>query len=189
MLRKGSRLHAYATFDNSSGNLANPDPSKTVHFGEQTWEEMMVGIFQTIDLPSENGADGVLGAALKSEREKFEGSWNAVSVEYDGENLNDEIAGKLSLVYNADGSWTARIEGNEVMAGSSKIDPAKMPKEIDYKLVNLQDGEKKSIGGIYQLDGDTLKVCAANDRDTRPTEFYSRPGTGLSLVVFKRQKK
>jgi thiol-disulfide isomerase/thioredoxin len=42
-LPKGARLHAVAHWDNSRNNPYNPDPSKTVKFGLQTWEEMMVG--------------------------------------------------------------------------------------------------------------------------------------------------
>ena len=41
----GSRIRATATYDNSKDNPFNPDPSKTVHFGEQTFEEMMIGYF------------------------------------------------------------------------------------------------------------------------------------------------
>lgn len=44
-LRAGARLQAVATFDNSKGNLHNPDPTATVRWGEQTWAEMMVGFF------------------------------------------------------------------------------------------------------------------------------------------------
>jgi len=39
----GSRLRATAWFDNSDGNPANPDPSREVRWGEQTFEEMMLG--------------------------------------------------------------------------------------------------------------------------------------------------
>jgi hypothetical protein len=42
-LPKGSRLHCTAHFDNSSKNPANPDPNKEVTWGDQTWEEMMIG--------------------------------------------------------------------------------------------------------------------------------------------------
>ena len=42
-LPKGTRVHAVAHWDNSRNNLYNPDPSKDVRFGLQTWEEMMVG--------------------------------------------------------------------------------------------------------------------------------------------------
>ena len=42
---KGSKLHCTAHYDNSPENLANPDASQLVRFGEQTWEEMMFGWF------------------------------------------------------------------------------------------------------------------------------------------------
>jgi hypothetical protein len=41
----GSTLHCTAFYDNSTGNLSNPDPSKAVRWGPQTWEEMMIGWF------------------------------------------------------------------------------------------------------------------------------------------------
>ncbi len=42
---KGSKMQAFAVFDNSPKNLANPDPTKTVKFGEQSWDEMLLGYF------------------------------------------------------------------------------------------------------------------------------------------------
>ncbi|HLG97393.1 MAG TPA: cytochrome c [Bryobacteraceae bacterium] len=44
-LPKGSRIECIAHFDNSINNRFNPDPSATVYFGDQTWEEMMIGFF------------------------------------------------------------------------------------------------------------------------------------------------
>ncbi len=44
-LPKGSKLHVSAHFDNSPANKANPDPAATVRWGDQTWEEMMIGFF------------------------------------------------------------------------------------------------------------------------------------------------
>ena len=46
LVPRGSRLHCVAHFDNSAENLANPDPTKPVRWGEQTWEEMMIGWFE-----------------------------------------------------------------------------------------------------------------------------------------------
>ena len=42
-LPKGSKILVTAWYDNSDKNPANPDPKKDVYFGEQTWEEMMIG--------------------------------------------------------------------------------------------------------------------------------------------------
>ena len=42
---KGSRLEVVAHHDNSAGNKFNPDPTVTVRWGDQTWDEMMIGYF------------------------------------------------------------------------------------------------------------------------------------------------
>ena len=44
-LPKGTRIECVAHFDNSPNNKYNPDPTKAVRWGEQTWEEMMIGFF------------------------------------------------------------------------------------------------------------------------------------------------
>jgi hypothetical protein len=44
-LPKGSKLHVRAHFDNSAANRSNPDPAASVRWGDQTWEEMMIGFF------------------------------------------------------------------------------------------------------------------------------------------------
>lgn len=43
VLPKGTRLECIAHFDNSASNFQNPDPTVEVKFGEQSWEEMMIG--------------------------------------------------------------------------------------------------------------------------------------------------
>ena len=40
---KGTRIECVAHFDNSTNNKYNPDPTKVVKWGDQTWEEMMIG--------------------------------------------------------------------------------------------------------------------------------------------------
>lgn len=51
-LPKGAYLQCVAHFDNSENNLSNPDPSKTVRWGDQTWNEMMIGYFD-VAIPTE----------------------------------------------------------------------------------------------------------------------------------------
>ena len=40
---KGTRIECLAHYDNSTSNKYNPDPTKAVRWGDQTWEEMMIG--------------------------------------------------------------------------------------------------------------------------------------------------
>jgi len=45
LLKAGTRLRAVAWYDNSRNNPHNPDPNATVTWGDQTYQEMMVGFF------------------------------------------------------------------------------------------------------------------------------------------------
>lgn len=51
-LPKGAYLQCVAHFDNSENNLSNPDPTQTVRWGDQTWNEMMIGYFD-VAIPAE----------------------------------------------------------------------------------------------------------------------------------------
>ena len=48
---KDSVLTVEFHYDNSGNNRFNPDPTAEVHWGDQTWEEMMLGYYGTVDAP------------------------------------------------------------------------------------------------------------------------------------------
>ena len=50
-LPAGTRIECTAHFDNSDKNPNNPDPTQTVRWGDQTWEEMMIGFVDYVALP------------------------------------------------------------------------------------------------------------------------------------------
>jgi hypothetical protein len=52
----GTRIHAIARFDNSDANLNNPNPKAPVTWGDQTYEEMMIGYFD-MAVPKHDHAD------------------------------------------------------------------------------------------------------------------------------------
>jgi hypothetical protein len=59
-LPRGSRIECIAHFDNSADNPANPDPTKTVRWGDQSWDEMMIGFVdysEAIDARIANGSN------------------------------------------------------------------------------------------------------------------------------------
>jgi hypothetical protein len=43
VLPKGTKIECTAHFDNSANNPSNPDPTTEVRWGDQSWEEMMIG--------------------------------------------------------------------------------------------------------------------------------------------------
>jgi hypothetical protein len=48
ILPKGTKIECTAHFDNSPNNPENPDPTKTIIWGQQNWDEMMVGFFNLV---------------------------------------------------------------------------------------------------------------------------------------------
>jgi peroxiredoxin/mono/diheme cytochrome c family protein len=70
-LPAGTQVHCVAHYDNSAGNLNNPDPTQTVRWGDQTWEEMLIGYFD-IALPIDAAARA---AASGEDAEQLAGRW------------------------------------------------------------------------------------------------------------------
>ncbi len=58
---KGTKLHVEAHYDNSPNNKWNPDPNRTVYYGEMTWEEMMFPFFGVLVDKNVNPAKIVSG--------------------------------------------------------------------------------------------------------------------------------
>ncbi len=48
LLPKGTVVECTAIYDNSANNPNNPDPTKNVHWGDQSFDEMMIGFMDTI---------------------------------------------------------------------------------------------------------------------------------------------
>jgi general secretion pathway protein G len=64
-----------------------------------------------------------------------------------------------------------------------KVDSTKTPKTIDF----IDKRDKLERVGIYEIEGDTLKLCFAPDN--RPKQFKSPPDTRIMLMVCRRQSR
>ncbi len=129
--------------------------------------------------------------AAKQETAKLQGTWRVVSAERDGMKVPDDESKKITLLIKGDKFTARRTENSEkpeekIYDMSFTLDPSKNPKWID---VNYVDGERKgeSSLGIYELNGDTLKICM-NRGTTRPMEFKTEAETSRHLMVLKREK-
>jgi uncharacterized protein (TIGR03067 family) len=126
--------------------------------------------------------------AIKKERKKYEGTWQVVSLEVDGNKASEEDAKKITVINEANGKWRIEIDGKVVSQGTSEIDPTKKPKTVDLTETEGDNSGKTSLG-IYELEDDTRKVCVARTGEKRPTEFAAPAGSGNILAVLKRMKK
>lgn len=116
-------------------------------------------------------------ADTSKDAQAIQGTWIIEAAERDGKADNDVKGGKLSL---KDGNLVMTTKNDEQKA-AYKLDPTKKPRTID-----VTPAGEPTIQGIYELDGDRLKICITKEKG-RPSEFNGK-GDNM-LLVLKRQKK
>ena len=130
-------------------------------------------------------AAGLLVAADAPEGDlgRFQGTWALVSIEADGELDSPELAEKARLRLVIEGeSFTLKGEETTRVKGTIRLDPAATPKAYDS---TYDDGTR--LKGIYQLDGDSLKLCIAPPGVDRPASFETKPGDRLTIATYRRE--
>lgn len=95
-LQAGDTIRFTAWYDNSAGNPANPDPTKTVRWGAQTYDEMHLGYIEYYIpgvTPGERSGAARLrgGAALPQRRVDIEAAFKRLDRNGDGQLTQDEI--------------------------------------------------------------------------------------------------
>jgi uncharacterized protein (TIGR03067 family) len=127
-------------------------------------------------------------AANKKDKEKLQGTWQAVSGEREGK--DDPEAAQHSLVFDGEKFMIKR--GDQVFVqGTFKIDASKSPKTMDIDITEGPDKIKdKTAQAIYALDGDNLTWCVAEPGSAeRPEKLATKEGAKHMLVKLKREKK
>jgi len=127
-------------------------------------------------------------AMLDAGRLEMAGTWQAVSYALNGEKAPEEDMKKIKLIIDADGKAKALREGKVFIASTTKIDPTITPMTVDVVYTEGELKDKTSLG-IYKIEGDLLTICRAAQDKARPTEFASKPGSGLTLMTYKREKE
>jgi uncharacterized protein (TIGR03067 family) len=137
-----------------------------------------------------SGGSGTLAddrADLEKEVRKFQGTWTFESSETGGKKLPARELKGLILTFEGD-KHTVKKGDKVIQVGTQKLDPSRSPKTID---VTIAEGPNKGavMLGIYEISGDTLKVCFDPEGKKRPTELKSASGSQIFVNVHKRVKK
>jgi uncharacterized protein (TIGR03067 family) len=125
--------------------------------------------------------------ASRKEYARLEGVWRFALVEVEGAKQPEVPFATNKMILSQDGKY-AVVQGPRVTRGTLKVDPTKDPKHYDPSIMT---GRLKGLTfpGIYQLDGATLTICLPLRSKERPAVLASKPGSGLMLQVFKREKQ
>jgi RNA polymerase sigma-70 factor (ECF subfamily) len=116
---------------------------------------------------------------------KLQGIWQAVALEHNGQVLSAEAVKAFKVAIDKD-----RITFHSSAADSVstfQLQPSSKPKVIWLEHVGA-DRKVEKVRGIYALEDGRLKICVDNDTGkAEPTEFATRPGSGLTLMVLERE--
>src|SRR5262245_42026785 len=130
-------------------------------------------------------------ADVKKELEKLAGTWKVLAVESNGLKAEGDELKDLRYVFKKDGTWELQKDGQVQAYGTYSLDTSKQPPTIDYKIVESisETSKGKTSLGIYELDGDSLRVCRSwPDKDERPTDFSAGPDSKNILGEYQRVK-
>src|SRR5205823_12954590 len=124
--------------------------------------------------------------AAREELQKLDGTWVVESILRDPREPGPDEGKGIRCIIKGD-KVVAKLPGEDKPAPGGlwiKVDPTKKPKAMDLR----PEGERDTILAIYELTDDTLRVCWSPLGKARPAEFASKPGSGHSLIVLRREK-
>ena len=115
-----------------------------------------------------------------------QGNWKPVKAELAGQPMTDAVLKSISLKLD-NGKYEVFV-GDKPDRGTYTVDSASKPKGM---TITGTEGPNigKTFPAIYELNGDTLRICYDLSGAKRPTEFKSVAGTQLYLVTYDRKKE
>lgn len=115
---------------------------------------------------------------------RLQGTWQLESLQGPGKGKPDVkqhtlfVGGELYLVRDGD---------RTVQAGVLRLLPTRTPRRIDVSVRKGQH-EDNTMLGIYELKGDTLKLCFDPEGEGRPASFATRADSSVFVAVYKRTR-
>lgn len=121
----------------------------------------------------------------KKELEKLAGKWQPTAMQVGESKVPPETMKNITLIIDGDKYHT--IVSGQSDKGTLKVDAKAKPKAMD--IVGTEGPNKgKTFPAIYEIEGDTLKICYALEGTKRPTEFKAS-GEKILLVTYKKAKE
>jgi uncharacterized protein (TIGR03067 family) len=111
----------------------------------------------------------------------LQGTWHIVALELDGRKYPP--AGSRIAI---EGDRFESLNMGAEYSGTVVVDESANPRTLDLRFEKGPEQGHTSLG-IYELDGDTWKICLGLTGKARPAAFVSAPGSGHALEVLRRE--
>jgi uncharacterized protein (TIGR03067 family) len=135
-----------------------------------------------------NQEGGANEEGIRKEQTNLQGTWLVVALEAGGKPIPADGLRRINLHYIFTGNKILiKRVGRPDQENTYQIDPTATPKRIDTKIKGGM-----TVKGIYELTGDTLKLCVMTDENAStqyPKDFVSRPSPTTDMLTFQREKR
>jgi len=125
-------------------------------------------------------------ASPHDDAKAVQGNWTPAKAELAGEPLADAVLKSISLKLE-NGKYEVFV-GDRPDRGTYTVDSASEPKSMTITGTGGPNNGK-TFPAIYELEGDTLRICYDLSGAKRPTEFKTSAGAKLYLVTYTRKKE
>src|SRR5215469_14113430 len=113
--------------------------------------------------------------------DRLQGSWNIDFLEVDGSAMPSPPDSRIVI----EGDKFQSLGMGAVYEGKVEIDARKKPKQFDLVFTDGPEKGNRSLG-IYELNGDSWKICFTVTGKRRPSKFETKAGSGLALETLTR---
>ena len=143
------------------------------------WRLLCVGVLVAMTLPA-------VAADEVDDEMALIGTWTPMKAELAGAAMPDAVLKSIVLKLT-EGKYEVTVAG-QLDRGTWKLDKAAKPKQL---TITGTDGpnKDKTFPCIYELKGDTLRVCYDLSGKMAPAEFATAAGTQLYLVTYQRKRE
>jgi uncharacterized protein (TIGR03067 family) len=125
------------------------------------------------------------GPAQADDKKEIEGVWMPVEAALGEQKLPEETLKTMRLKIT--GNQYEVVVGTMADRGNLKFDNKAKPRTMD--IIGTDGPNKgKTILGIFELTGDTMRICYNLKGEKRPTEFNTQGEAAFLLVKYKRVK-
>ena len=120
---------------------------------------------------------------MSKDVENLQGSWRVTAFEVDGQSVPVETLGNAGIVIK-DGRFISMGMGNDY-EGTFEVDAKSRPRKLTMKFDTGPEKGNTNLA-IYEINGDTWKLCVATHGKVRPSRFGTKPGDGFVFETLTR---
>jgi uncharacterized protein (TIGR03067 family) len=121
---------------------------------------------------------------MQNDVKSLQGTWNVKSLEIEGGALPEGLLGGSKIIIDGDRFTTFAM--GATYAGAFSVNTKNNPSSIDMNFTAGPEKGNTSLG-IYEINGDSWKLCLTISGKTRPVKFATSPKSGHALETLVRE--